>query len=80
MILELMLLVFARIIYLTLAGVSFRTLFLLPLPNHVDADEYINAKLLGLYKKKQNRKLFVVYKQWANGKNLGFIRLISATL
>ena len=31
MILELMLLVFARIIYLTLAGVSFKTLFRLPL-------------------------------------------------
>jgi hypothetical protein len=31
MILELMLLVFALIMYLTLAGVSFKTLFLLPL-------------------------------------------------
>jgi hypothetical protein len=49
MVLELMLLVFARIMYLTLAVVSFKTLFVLPLP--------ISPKGLGVYKRQAFRTL-----------------------
>ena len=49
MIRELISLLLARILYLTLAGVSLKTLFLLSCPYHIGGDGYITAKLLGLY-------------------------------
>lgn len=32
-----------------LAIISFKTLFFLPFPYHIEVDEHINVKLLGLY-------------------------------
>jgi len=50
MILELMLSLLARIMYLTLAVSALKLCFFCLCPYHIGVDEYINAELLVLYK------------------------------